>query len=95
MESIIQKEKECYITGCTFNLHTHHVYAGSRRANSELYGLKIYLRADWHNLASYGVHHDSELDRKIKAEVQKIAMEHYKWTVEDFIRLFGKNYIEE
>lgn len=95
MRSIIQSEKECYITGSAFNLHEHHVYGGSRRKLSEKYGLKIYLRSDWHNIADYSVHRDPVLDKKIKAEVQKIAMEHYKWTVEDFISIFGKNYIKE
>ena len=92
MRSIIQTEKECYITGCTFNLHEHHVYGGSRRKISEKYGLKIWLRSDWHNIADYSVHRDTELDKRIKAEVQELAMKHYGWTVEDFIRLFGKNY---
>lgn len=95
MESIIQSKKECYITGCTFNLHEHHVYGGGRRKISEKYGLKIWLRNDWHNFANYGVHNNPDLDKKIKAEVQKIAMEHYKWSVEDFIRIVGKNYIKE
>ena len=95
MQSIIQKEKECYITGCTFNLHEHHVYGGGRRKISEKYGLKIYLRSDYHNLADYGVHHNHELDMKIKSEVQKIAMKHYGWSIQDFIDRFGKNYIQE
>ena len=95
MRSIIQNKKECYITGCTFNLHEHHVYGGARRKNSEKYGLKIWLRSDWHNLADYGVHNDTKLDKEIKSAVQKIAMEHYNWTVDDFICLFGKNYLKE
>ena len=43
----------------------------------------------------YSIHMDAELDRRIKAEVQQIAMEHYDWTVEDFIRIFGKNYLQK
>ena len=94
MKSIIQSEKVCYITGEEYNLQEHHVFNGIvNRKLSEKYGLKIWLRADWHNMEKYSVHMDARLDRKIKAEVQQIAMDHYGWSVEDFIRIFGKNYI--
>ena len=95
MKSIIQNEKKCYITGDEYNLHEHHVFNGNNRKKSEKYGLKIWLRADWHNMEKYSVHMDPELDRRIKAEIQQKAMEHYDWTTEDFIRMFGKNYIME
>lgn len=95
MKSIIQNEKRCYITGATENLHEHHVYHGPNRKISEKYGLKVYLIGELHNLGDYGVHgkYGHELDLRIKQEVQKKAMEHYNWTVEDFIRKIGRNYI--
>ena len=93
MKSIVQKDKACYITGDEYNLHKHHVFGGSNRKLSEHYGLWIYLRADWHNLENYSIHMNKELDRRVKAEVQKIAMDYYDWTVDDFITIFGKNYI--
>ena len=91
-KSIVQNDKVCYITGDEYNLHKHHVFGGSNRRKSERLGLWIYLRADWHNMEKYGIHNDAKLNREIKAKVQKIAMEHYDWTTEDFIREFGKNY---
>lgn len=91
-KSIVQSDKVCYITGDEYNLHKHHVFGGSNRRKSERLGLWIYLRADWHNMEKYGIHNDAKLNREIKAKVQKIAMEHYDWTTEDFIREFGKNY---
>lgn len=93
MKSIIQNDKACYITGDEYNLHKHHVFNGPNRKNSERYGLVIYLRADWHNMEKYSIHMDAQLDRKIKAEVQQKAMEHYDWTVDDFIMIFGKSYV--
>ena len=93
-ESIIQTQKECYITGSTQNLHEHQIWGGGRRKLSEQYGLKIWLRADWHNMSDYGVHFDKALDRHIKATVQQKAMDYYGWSTEDFIRIFGKNYID-
>ena len=98
MKSIIQTEKKCYITVRTDNLHEHHVYFGtSNRKLSEKYGLKIWIVGELHNLGDFGVHgkYGHELDLKIKREVQIKAMEHYGWSVEDFIRIIGRSYITE
>ena len=97
MKSIIQSEKECYFTQRTDNLHEHHVFGGRNRKLSEKYGLKVWLTGNLHNQSKYGVHGKDghELDKQLKSEVQQIAMKHYNWSVEDFIRIFGKNYIEE
>ena len=93
-KSIIQDTKECYLTGATYNLHEHHIFYGTGlRKLSEKYGLKIYLRADKHNMSNEGVHFNPELDLQIKQMAQKKAMEHYGWTVADFIRIFGRNYL--
>ena len=93
-KSIMQTEKECYITGSTDNLHLHHILFGTGlRKLSDKYGLTVWLRADWHNMADYGVHFNKELDLKLKQKAQKKAMKHYGWSVEDFIDIFGKNYL--
>ena len=71
-KSIVQSKKECYITGSTYNLHKHHIFEGTaNRKLSEKYGLWIYLRADWHNLSTYGVHFNRELDIKLKKSSTK------------------------
>lgn len=96
-KSIIQSDKDhCYI--CERNSHAdyygldeHHVYGASNRKKSEKYGLKVYI---CHNKCHLnGVHKNAELNKALQARVQKIAMEHYGWTVEDFINLFGRNYL--
>ena len=93
-KSIMQSDKECYLTGSTYNLHSHHIFFGTGlRKLSERYGLKVYLRGDLHNLSDNGVHFNKELDIRLKKEAQEIAMEKYKWTIEDFIGKFGRNYI--
>lgn len=94
MKSIIQTEKECYVTGSTDNLHLHHViYGNGLRRLSEKYGLTVWLRADWHNMSDYGVHFNKGLDNKLKRVAQKKAMQYYGWSVDDFIKIFGKSYI--
>ena len=96
-KSIIQTDKtRCYICGKNayadyWGLDEHHVYSGANRKKSERYGLKVYL---CHNSCHlYGVHKNAELNRQLRADVQRKAMEHYGWTTEEFIKLFGKNYI--
>ena len=87
----MQREKKCWVTGDRNALHEHHIYGGARRKLSEKYGLKVYLHHNECHLN--GVHKNAELNRELKAKVQEIAMEHYGWSIEDFVRIFGKNYI--
>ena len=94
MDSIMQTKKECYVTGSSVQLHMHHIFMGKNRKLSEKYGLKVWLRYDWHNGSNYGVHNgNTVLDEKLKKAAQEKAMEVYGWTKEDFIRIFGKNYL--
>ena len=92
-QTILQNNKECYITQSTSNLHKHHIFGGASRRKSEQYGLWVWLRADWHNMAGYGVHFNKELSRRIKQEAQSAAMRRYSWTEEQFIAIFGRNYL--
>lgn len=93
MRSIIQDTKECYLTGRMDNLHEHHIFYGSgNRRLSEKYGLKIWLTAELHT-GDRGVHFNKALDLKLKEMSQRKAMEYYGWSVQDFIRLFGKSYL--
>lgn len=96
-KSIIQTDKtRCYFCGRNayadyWGIDEHHVFSGANRKKSERYGLKVYL---CHNSCHLnGVHKNAELNRWLRADVQKKAMKHYGWTTEDFIKLFGKNYI--
>ena len=98
MKSIIQEDKErCYLCGMNTYfepLDEHHVYSGANRKLSEKYGLKVYLHhSRCHIFSKTAVHQNVTINNALKAKVQKIAMEHYGWTVEDFIKLFGKNYL--
>lgn len=90
-DSILQERKECYLTGATQGLHKHHVYAGPRRKASEKWGCWVWLRGDWHNLASYGVHFDRELDMQLK-RVCQLQFERL-YGHDKFVEVFGKNYI--
>lgn len=94
--SIIQdwNDKSCIVCETTQNLHIHEVFFGyGVRDLSIKYGLCVCLCARHHNIGNEGVHFNKNLDNKLKADVQKKAMEYYGWTVEEFIKIFGRNYL--
>lgn len=93
-KSIISNEKVCIVCGTPFNLHRHHIYAGTgRRQISERYGCWVYLCARHHNASNAGVHFNKKLDIKLKQTAQK-AWEYQNGSREDFIKTFGRNYID-
>lgn len=91
MDSIMQENKECYITKSTLNLHKHHIFGAANRNNSEKYGLWIWLKADWHNMADYGIHFNKPLREKIQKEAQQRFNEVYPDL--NFLKIFGRNYL--
>ena len=88
MGSIMQTEKECFVTGSTVNLDKHHCFHGPRRKAAERYGCWIWLRHDLH----MGLHQkNTELDRMIKRACQTRFEEIYSH--EEFMNVFGKSYL--
>ena len=97
-KSIIQEDKTyCFLCGQNAfvePLEEHHVYGGSNRKISEKYGLKVYLHSNkCHKFGKYSVHRNAEINKALKAKIQNIAIEHFGWSVEDFIKKIGKSYI--
>lgn len=93
MNSIIQHERKCFYCTETEMLDTHHIFFGNpNRKLSEKYGLKVYLCRK-HHTENEGVHFDKTKDLNLKRLAQETAMLHYGWSEEDFIRIFGKNYL--
>lgn len=95
MDSILQKNTErCFICHSRNWLEWHHVFGGyGIREKSEKDGLKVRLCHYCHNEPPNGVHHNREIRRKLQAYAQRKAMEHYGWSVEDFLREYYKNYL--
>lgn len=95
MESIIRSAKECYFCGSQINLEKHHAMHGTaNRKLAEKYGLWVWCCAECHR-GTNGVHgkngHGKDLTLKMDAEWSWIK--HYGKTEEDFIQVFGKNYL--
>lgn len=91
-KSIMQVEKRCYISGRTDWLEKHHLYQGSNRKWSEKYGLWVWLNHFWHNEPPNGAHHNKNVMDYLHREGQK-AFEEVRGTREDFMRIFGRNYL--
>ena len=92
MKSILQEEKECYITKRKYVvLHKHHIYGGPNRHISEHNGFWVWLIPEYHNMSDEGVHFVKEFDLALKQECQlKYEQTH---TREEFIELIGRSYL--
>lgn len=95
MKSILQNEKRCYVCGLYSPVEVHHIYMGNpNRRISEENGFKVWLCAE-HHRGTIGVHgkYGHSLDTRLKQECEKKYILQGN-TIEDFIRLIGKNYLD-
>ena len=93
-------ERSCWLcgkNGCGDPLDKHHIFGGTAyRKKSERYGLTVYLCHDsCHENGPDSVHRNAETRARLQAYGQRKAMEENGWSVEDFIREFGKNHLGE
>ena len=92
MKSILQDEKECYLSRRTDGLHKHHIYFGTGlRKISEDNGFWVWRSPEWHNMSGSGVHFNRALDLKLKRECQRKYEETH--TREEFIQRVRSNYL--
>ena len=94
MNSILQKEKKCFLCGsCANNLEQHHIFGGTaNRKLSEKYGLKVLLCGEMcHRNGKQAVHRNKEVALWLKTQGQKRFEEVYPDL--DFIQIFGRNYL--
>lgn len=94
MNSILQSDKKCYICGLYHPLECHHIFFSANRKISEQQGFKVWLCAE-HHRGTVGVHgkYGHALDIRLKQECERkyINLGHTK---EEFIKLIGKNYLD-
>lgn len=93
-ESILQwntGEQCAFCRTYSGDLARHEVFQGINRKNSKKYGLWITVCPSCHRFI-----HNNPLDPSVKdldKHAQHQAMEKYGWPTEEFIRIFGKNYL--
>lgn len=93
-------ERTCWLcgkNGCGDPLDKHHIFGGvAYRKKSERYGLTVWLCHDsCHENGPEAVHRNAETRQRLQEYGQRKAMEENNWTVEDFVREFGKNHLRE
>ena len=93
----MRKCRKCFLcgrNGLGDRLERHHIFGGARRQLSEKYGLVVYLCGErCHRLGEYSAHQNAEIADYLHKYGQKKAMRENNWTVEQFIEVFGKNYL--
>lgn len=98
-ESIVQHDlSRCFICGANGSgdpLNRHEVFGGAFRQKSKRLGLWVCLCHERCHQGVTGVHNNAQLAHDLKELAQHKAMEHFGWSKEDFIREFGKNYLED
>lgn len=91
-------EKQCFLcgrNGLYDPLDRHHIFGGPNRKKSEKYKLVVYLcHSECHIFGESAVHQNANTMQVIREYGQRKAMRENGWSVEDFIREFGKSYID-
>lgn len=92
-------EPLCYLCGANGaldKLDRHEIFGGPYREKSKRLGLWVLLcHNDCHIFGPLAAHNNASTALRLKQEAQRRAMEAYGWSIEDFIREFGKNYLED
>lgn len=74
-------------------MEEHHIFGGSNRNKSEKYGLKIDLCLDCHKEGKQSAHKCADTAQKLHEYGQKKYMEEHNASIDDFRKVFGKNYL--
>lgn len=91
--SIVQTKKECLICGAESGLEMHEAFFGKNRKKSIENGCCVYL-CQSHHRGTNGAHgkHGHDIDEYIKRRTQ--AQFEALRGREEFLRVFGRNYME-
>lgn len=93
--SIVQRNMtRCYMCNAPGLLERHEVFGAANRDKSKRLGLWVHLCTRCHRGVD-GVHFKAEKMQMLHEQGQRAAMEEYGWTVDEFRKKIGKNYIEE
>ncbi len=91
--------RECFLcgkNGCSDPLDRHHIFGGGLRKKSEKYGLVVDLcHHECHQFGPRAAHQCAETRDELHRYGQKKAMREQGWSVDEFVRQFGKNYLDE
>ena len=83
----------CFLCHKWRNLEEHHIFGGPYRDKSTKYKLTVDLCWECHRTGPEAAHRCRETREQLQEYGQRKAMREQGWSVEDFIREFGKNHI--
>lgn len=101
-KSILQDEKECFITGATQGLHKHHIYGGNpNRKISEEQGFWVWLSHEYHTNSNECVHKNHPFNLTLKKmcqfayEAKCVIDQGISWESarDRFMKMIGRSYI--
>ena len=74
-------------------LEEHHIFGGPNRKHSEALGLKVHLCPECHRDTRKGVHGSEGQGKKLQLQQEAQKNFEARYSHEEFIRVFGKNYL--
>lgn len=93
------RQRCCFLCGANGSgdpLDKHHIFGGAYRNKSEKMGLYVDLcHGSCHIFGEKAAHNCRETMDELHRYGQRIAMERFGWDIADFIREFGRNYLDE
>lgn len=85
----------CFLCGNYEVLEEHHIFGGARRPISTKYGLTVQLCPWCHRIDADSAHRSGKTADLLHKYGQHKAMTEQKWSREEFIAHFGKNYLDD
>ena len=89
--------KVCFLcgrNGTTDPLDAHHIFGGANRKLSEKYAMVVPLCHDrCHENGKDAVHRNAATAQALHEFGQRLAMERFGWSIEEFRAVFGRNYL--
>lgn len=93
LKSVFTDDMDTCIFTASPYVERHHIFGGSYRELSEIFGFVVPVRYDLH---PNGVHADPRYRKEIDEYLKKMAQEYFEkhyGTREDFRNIFGKSYL--
>ena len=96
---IMSEYRTCFLckrSETSYNrLEVHHIFQNANRNKSDKYGLTVLLCANCHRTGDYAAHRNGKTMQYLHEYGQRLAMERYGWSIEEFREVFGANYLDE
>lgn len=88
--------KRCYLCDTWGYTEVHHIFFGrANRKLSDKYKLTVDLCPYCHREGSHAVHKNKATAQELHEYGQRKFMQEQNASIADFVRIFGKNYLDE